>query len=107
MCDIIKTIFTTLQRIKPYVDNGRVIQALRYCPKLSATFEDWLIKHANYRPFITERHSFIDKKNMLRYNTPQVFDIYDNESYTKCVIEYISGMTDQFAIEVYEEIISF
>ena len=35
------------------------------------------------------------------------FDVYDNESYTKCVIEYISGMTDQFAIEVYGEIISF
>ena len=50
---------------------------------------------------------FIDKKATLRYNTPQIFDIYDNESYTKCVIEYISGMTDQFAIEVYEEIISF
>ncbi|MBP5603037.1 MAG: metal-dependent phosphohydrolase, partial [Treponema sp.] len=53
------------------------------------------------------RHAFVDKKAALRYNTPQVFDIYDNESYTKCVIEYISGMTDQFAIEVYGEIISF
>ena len=105
--NIIKTIFTTLQRIKPYVENGRAAQALRYCPKLCATFEDWLVKHANYRPFITERHCFVDKKQALRYNTPQVFDIYDNESYTKCVIEYISGMTDQFAIEVYEEIISF
>jgi dGTPase len=105
--DIIKTVFETLQRVKPYVENGRVIQALRYCPKLSSTFEDWLIKHANYRPFLIEKHSFVDKKATLRYNTPQIFDIYDNESYTKCVIEYISGMTDQFAIEVYEEIISF
>ena len=105
--NIIKTIYTTLQRIKPYVENGRAAQALRYCPKLCATFEDWLIKHANYRPFITERHCFVDKKQALRYNTPQVFDVYDNESYQKCVIEYISGMTDQFAIEVYGEIISF
>lgn len=105
--NIIKTIYNTLQRVKLYVENGRVAQALRYCPKLSATFEDWLIKHANYRPFITERHSFVDKKSALHYNTPQVFDIYDKESYQKCVIEYISGMTDQFAIEVYGEIISF
>ena len=105
--NIIKTIYTTLQRIKPYVENGRAAQALRYCPKLCATYEDWLIKHANYRPFITERHCFVDKKQALRYNTPQVFDVYDNESYQKCVIEYISGMTDQFAIEVYGEIISF
>ena len=105
--NIIKTIYTTLQRIKPYVENGRAAQALRYCPKLCATFEDWLVKHANYRPFITERHCFVDKKQALRYNTPQVFDVYDNESYQKCVIEYISGMTDQFAIEVYNEVISF
>ena len=105
--NIIKTIYTTLQRIKPYVENGRAAQALRYCPKLCATYEDWLIKHANYRPFITERHSFVDRKALLHYNTPQVFDVYDNESYQKCVIEYISGMTDQFAIEVYGEIISF
>ena len=105
--NIIKTIYTTLQRIIPYVENGRAAQALRYCPKLCATFEDWLVKHANYRPFITERHCFVDKKQALRYNTPQVFDVYDNESYQKCVIEYISGMTDQFAIEVYNEVISF
>ena len=31
-----------------------------------------------------------------------VFDLNDNESFTKCIIEYISGMTDQFAIEVYD-----
>ena len=36
-----------------------------------------------------------------------IFDIFDEESYTKCIIEYISGMTDQFAIQVYEEIITF
>ena len=36
-----------------------------------------------------------------------VFDITNEESYRKCIIEFISGMTDQFAISVYEEIISF
>ncbi|MBO4546658.1 MAG: metal-dependent phosphohydrolase, partial [Treponema sp.] len=43
----------------------------------------------------------------LRYATPQVFDITNDESWQKCLIEYISGMTDQFAICLYEEIISF
>ena len=48
-----------------------------------------------------------DRKRIYRYDTKQVFDITEEEIYQKCVIEFISGMTDQFAIEVYEEIIQF
>ena len=105
--NIIKTIFRTLQRTQVFAQNGRVEQALRIYPKLVSTFEDWLIQHSNYRHWSSTKHDFVDKKTINRYNTPQVFDIYDNESYTKCSIEYIAGMTDQFAIQVYEEIITF
>ncbi|MBR5645555.1 MAG: HD domain-containing protein [Treponema sp.] len=105
--NIIKTLFRTLQKAQIYAKNGRVAQIFKTYPKLCSTFEDWLIKHSNYRAWSTEKHSFIDKKTILHYNTPVVFDINDNESYTKCIIEFISGMTDQFAIQVYEEIITF
>ena len=105
--NIIKTLFRTLQKTQPYAKTGRVSQILKVYPKLGSTFEDWLIKHSNYRPYSVEKHNFIDKKPILRYETPQIFDINDNESFTKCIIEYISGMTDQFAIQVYEEIITF
>jgi dGTP triphosphohydrolase len=100
--EIIKTLYRTLMRIQPYAQNGRAAQALRYYPKLCATYEDWLVKYTNYHP-----HSREDRKLILRYNTKQVFDVNDNESYEKCVIEYISGMTDQYAIGIYEEIITF
>lgn len=99
---IIKTLYNTLIRVQPYAQNGRAGQALRYYPKLCATYEDWLIKYTNYKP-----HGHEDRKQILRYDTVQVFDVNDNESYQKCVIEYISGMTDQFAIQVYEEVITF
>jgi len=105
--NIIRTIFRTLQKAQPYVKTGRVAQALKNFPHLCSTFEDWLVKYTVYRPYIAEKHDFINKKAILRYNTNVVFDINDNDSYTKCLIEYISGMTDQFAIQVYEEIISF
>lgn len=105
--NIIGTIFRTLQRAKVYAENGRISQALKYYPKLCTTFEDWLVKYTEYRPFIIERHDYIDKKAVLKYNTTACFDLHDEESYTKCIIEYISGMTDQFAIQVYEEIITF
>ena len=105
--NVISTIFRTLKRTKMYAETGRVAQVLKYYPKLCSTFEDWLVKYTKYQPYIWEKHSFIDKKAIMKYNTIPVFDLHDEESYTKCIIEYISGMTDQFAIQVYEEIITF
>ena len=105
--NIIRTIFRTLMKTQIYAKTGRVSQVLRYYPKLCLTFEEWLIKHTNYRPWSAEKHDYVNKKQILRFNTPVVFDINDNESFTKCIIEYISGMTDQYAIQVYEEIITF
>ena len=101
----LETIFRTLMRIYDYAKNGRVYQSLKYYPTLAKTFEEWLIKYTNYTP-ITWKPNF-DRKKILRLNTIQVFDITDPESYLKCVIEFISGMTDVFAIQVYTEIISF
>ncbi|MCF0241860.1 MAG: dNTP triphosphohydrolase [Treponema sp.] len=104
---IIKTIFRTLMKTQIYCQNGRVSQALKLYPKLGQTYEEWLIKHSNYKPFDSVRHAVVDKKAAMKFNTPVVFDIFENESYQKCVVEFISGMTDQFAIQVYEEIITF
>lgn len=99
---IIETIYRTLMRTQIYAQHGRERSALRYYPNLSETFEDWLIKYANYHP---EKQP--NRKNILRYDTEEVFNIFDNDSFQKCIIEYISGMTDQYAIKIYEEIISF
>ena len=100
--DILGCIYRTLMKTQPYALNGRTSLALRYYPTLCKTFEDWLVKYTNY---VSEREP--DKKNIFHYATKQVFDITDWESYQKCVIEYMAGMTDQFAISVFEEIISF
>ncbi len=75
---------------------------VKYYESLSRTFEDWLIRYTNYVP-----KDAPDKKKIMRYQTPVVFDVNDFTSYQKCVIEYISGMTDSYAIKCYEEIISF
>ena len=96
--NVIGTLHDTLMRAQAFAQNGRLPRALAQYPKLGKTFDDWLVRYTNYAP---------DRKTARRYQTPVVFDLADNESYQKCVIEYISGMTDQFAIECYEEIISF
>lgn len=96
--NVIETLFRTLMRAYEYAKHGRIAQALRYYPLLKDTFEKWLIKYANYSSI---------NSNLRRPNICKIFNIEDINSYTKCVIEFISGMTDLFAIQVYEEIISF
>lgn len=85
-------------KLQVYAQNGRVEQALRYMPSLQKTFGNWLVKYSNYDA---------QKKNILHVKTIQVFDINDNENWEKCIIEFISGMSDQFAIQAFNEIVGF
>ncbi len=100
--NVLGTIYNTLMNTQSFAQNGRIPSAMRYFKNLSTTFEDWLIRYSNYIPKDSP-----DRKKTLRYETPVVFDVDDWESYQKCVIEYISGMTDAFAISCWNEIISF
>ena len=100
-------------RTYEYARHGRIVQALKYYPVLCKTFEEWLVKYAHY----SQNNMYTIEQNpsckttkchqAMRFNTEQVFNLADTDSYSKCVIEFISGMTDVFAIQVYEEIISF
>ncbi len=96
--EVLGCIYRVLIKAQVYAENRTLEQYLRYVPKLSATFCDWVIKYTTYDK---------KKKESLRYNTEDVFNIHDKDSWEKCVVEFISGMTDQYAIEVFEEIISF
>ncbi len=96
--EVLGCIYRVLMKAQVYTENGNLEQYLRYEPKLSSSFCDWVIKYTNYDK---------KKKEARRYQTEDVFNIHDKESWEKCVIEFISGMTDQYAIEVFEEIISF
>lgn len=105
--NIIQTIYRLLMKTHPYVKTGKVYIALKRYPNLRESFEEWLIKYTVYMPYNKATNKFENIKRGKKWNTPTVFDLNDEESYKKCVLEYISGMTDQYAIKVYEEIISF
>lgn len=111
--NIIETIYRTLMRTYEHARHGRIFQALKYFPVLAKTFEEWLIKYARYAPDasyirnVPAQNASVRRHMTTRFNTEQVFNLDDRESYSKCVIEFISGMTDMFAIQIYEEIISF
>ena len=67
-----------------------------FYPVLISSFVDWIKKYWN----LTDR-SDSNLKNKV------VFDMADYKDFYKAIIYYISGMTDNFAISCYNEIIGF
>ena len=63
-------------------------------PKLGESFKNWIINYWNL-----ERHN--------TSNNDIIFNMENEKDYYKAIIYYISGMTDNFAIEIYNEIIRF
>lgn len=68
----------------------------RFYPKLSNGFYNYL-----------ENYSDFSNRENLKLKNKVIFDVNDFNSYCKSIIYYISGMTDNFAIEIYNEIIGF
>ncbi len=68
----------------------------RYYPYLSEEFSEWLGRYTNSG----ER----DEKNYLN---KIIYDLNDIKSYSRAIIDYLSGMTDQYIIRIYNEIVSF
>lgn len=67
-------------------------------PVLLKYFLEWLIKYSG-----------IDSKEREKagFNNDIIYDLNDRSHYRRSIIDYIAGMTDNFAIRVYHEIISF
>ena len=63
-------------------------------PEVFTRFKDWLSDYWTY------------KRKENKHNEA-LFDIENEKDYCKAIIYYISGMTDNFAIEVYNKLIRF
>lgn len=63
-------------------------------PKLFGSFKDWISNYWNLERYPNSKNEII-------------FNINNEKDYFKAIIYYISGMTDNFAIETYNEIVRF
>ena len=63
-------------------------------PKLFNSFKDWISNYWNLGRYPNSKNEVI-------------FDMNNEKDYFKAIIYHISGMTDNFAIETYNEIIRF
>ena len=92
---VINELYYTLKNEFDGTNTLRKLKKMRkYYPNLSLEFTEWL---SNY----IETEDRKKQKNKIVYNLNKI------EDYERAIIDYISGMTDQYIISVYNEIVSF
>jgi dGTPase len=67
-------------------------------PTLMRYFREWIIKYSNIAP---------EERQKELFDNEIIYNLSDHRDYKRAIIDYIAGMTDNFAIRVYHEIISF
>ncbi len=91
---VINQIYDLLIEAWRGVDTFNELQKIAvHYPDLIGRFASWLIGYTQY--------------HAKEFKNEVIFDIENERDYKKAIITYISGMTDKFAIDTYNEIISF
>lgn len=94
---LMNEIFYTLKREYNGTATVKNIKKMkRYYPLLSEEFEAWLKVYSNS-----------DEVSDNKYANKIVYDLKDIKNYCRAIIDYISGMTDQYIVRIYNEIVSF
>lgn len=92
---VINEIYSTLKETFDEANTLDNIKNLgKFYPKLSKEFYHFL-------------ENYCDFGNREKLKNSIVFDIKNQKDFCRAIITYISGMTDNFAIELYNEIIRF
>lgn len=60
--------------------------------KYDANFKDWLVKYST------------NKNRPVEYQNKTIYNLNNPKDYKQAIIDYISGMTDKYAISTYESI---
>lgn len=96
---VLESIFQELSSCYAGKDTLNVLEVkLKPYTLLKNGFSDWMIKYTNLNPAEREKEWY---ENEIIYDT-------DNErNYYRAIIGYISGMTDNYAIAIFNELISF
>lgn len=97
---VIESIYITLK--KAYKDDDTIKQLdLQYAdiyPNLTQRFVQWLKKYSK------DCAGFVRDS---KYKNKVLYDLSRQEDYLQAIIDFISGMTDNFAIRIFEELTTF
>ena len=95
---VINEIYDTLKSC--YAKENTISILKKYLPKISNKLSD------SFLSFLSNYYN-LDNRNELKLINDVIFDFNNEKDFYKCIIYYISGMTDKFAIEIYNDIIGF
>lgn len=92
---VLNEIYNTLKKM---YDGSKTLENInkmkKYYPEFMTEFEDWLSNYWN-----------LSRADNLKNEA--IFNIENEKEYYKAIIYYIAGMTDNFAMEMYNKIIGF
>ena len=92
---VINTIYSVLKNAYDYQNTfDNLAKLKRFYPNLINGFTDWF-------------NNFFKDGNRENLKNKVLFDISKPEDFFLAIVTYISGMTDKFAIDIYNEIIGF
>ncbi len=75
-----------------------------FCPVMMEAFESWLMKYCDPAviPDPAEREKALQQKNR------RIYGMLDTEEiYVQAILDFISGMTDKFAIRLFQELLEY
>lgn len=102
---VIRQIFRVLRSTYKENDFWTAIEAKeRYYPKLMRSFKKWLATYCDSKiiPLGDLREVAAQCVNRKIYGS-----VNTEEEYIQAIIDFISGMTDQFAVKIFNELISY
>lgn len=67
-------------------------------PVLASVFRDWLVKYSDIN---------LQEKGENKLSNKVIYSIENPDDYKLSIIEFMSGMTDKFAVKSYDEVIKF
>jgi dGTPase len=95
---VIRTIYKFLKNCYEGKETMSYVRDLQFqYPTISQIFYGWLEKYSNAIEYSADR----------KYKNNVLFKLENEGEYLRSCIDFVSGMTDQFAIRIFEEIISF
>lgn len=117
---VLNSIFRALME---YFDEAGTLTGLskavshKHTPKFVKEFYNWVLKYCNISDMTgvfdkaepADNILIIDRANeLLRYNNVKCYgDLSDRAVYIQAILDFVSGMTDKYAIQCFEELISF
>jgi dGTPase len=67
-------------------------------PELVRYFSSWLVKYSS---------RFVEERARLKHKNTIVYELENEEDYTRAIVDFISGMTDSFALKCFRELTTF